>query len=123
MFFDIQGEGFFERVILSACANYFVFLQARLIDIIAPSVSRNSNNSLHFTLFRSSSQYSVDFIIVRKVDYKVVCVVEFDSSTHDWPDSVRRDLKLNTVLESADIFILQSRSPDFLIDAIKSRFF
>ncbi|HGG6664568.1 TPA: DUF2726 domain-containing protein, partial [Salmonella enterica subsp. diarizonae serovar 61:i:z] len=94
---------------LSACANYFVFLQVRLIDIIAPSASRNSNNSLHFTLFRSSSQYSVDFIIVRKVDYKVVCVVEFDSSTHDWPDSVRRDLKLNTVLESADIFILQSR--------------
>ncbi|HHS0217674.1 TPA: DUF2726 domain-containing protein [Salmonella enterica subsp. enterica serovar Bovismorbificans] len=61
--------------------------------------------------------------IVRKIDYQVVCVVELDDSIHDRPDRVKRDLKVNTALENAGIFILRSRSSDFLIDAIKSRFF
>ncbi|HGG6663541.1 TPA: DUF2726 domain-containing protein [Salmonella enterica subsp. diarizonae serovar 61:i:z] len=44
--------------------------------------------------------------IVRKIDYQVVCVVELDDSIHDRPDRVKRDLKVNTALESAGIFIL-----------------
>lgn len=122
-FLTSRERDFFERAILSVCTDYFIFPQVRLVDIITPSVSRNRNNSLYFKLFRSLSQYSVDFIIVKKVDYQVVCIVELDDSSHDRSDRVKRDLKVNAALESAGIFILRSRSPDFLIDAIKSRFF
>ncbi|EAA6843022.1 hypothetical protein DRX19_18670 [Salmonella enterica subsp. enterica] len=121
-FLTDRERKFFERVILSVSIEYFVFPQVRLVDIITPSVSRSKNSSLYFKLFRSLSQYSVDFIIVRKSDYHVVCVIELDDSTHNRADRIKRDLKVNAALESADIFILRSRSPDYLIDVIKSNF-
>ncbi|EEM6321211.1 DUF2726 domain-containing protein [Salmonella enterica] len=122
-FLTDRERRFFERVILSVSIEYFISPQVRLVDVISPSVSRYKNNSLYFKLFRSLSQYSVDFIIVRKSDYQVVCVVELDDSTHDRADRIKRDLKVNTALESADILILRSRSPDYLIEIIKSKFY
>lgn len=121
-FLTFRERDFFGQVILSVGVDYFVFPQVRLVDVITPSVSRYKNNSLYFKLFRSLSQYSIDFIIVRKNDFHVVCVVELDDSTHDRPDRVKRDLKVNAALESANIFILRSRSPDYLIGVIKSKF-
>lgn len=121
-FLTFRERDFFERIILSVGVDYFIFSQVRLVDIIIPSVSRSLNNSLYFKLFRRLSQYSVDFVIVRKSDFHVVCVVELDDSTHDRPDRVKRDLKVNAALESANVFILRSRSPDYLIEFIKSKF-
>ncbi|HGB5417742.1 TPA: DUF2726 domain-containing protein [Salmonella enterica subsp. enterica serovar Muenchen] len=122
-FLTLRERDFFNRAILAVGIGYFVFPQVRLVDIITPSISRNKNNLLYLSLFRTVSQYSVDFIIVRKIDFHVVCVVELDDSTHDRPDRIKRDLKVNAALESANIFILRSRSPDYLIKVIKSRFF
>ncbi|EHJ0806462.1 DUF2726 domain-containing protein [Salmonella enterica] len=122
-FLTDRERKFFEQVILSVSSEYFIFPQVRLVDVISPSVSRYKNNSMYFKLFRSLSQYSVDFIIVRKSDYNVVCVVELDDSTHDRVDRVKRDLKVNAALESADILILRSRSPNYLIEVIKSKFY
>lgn len=122
-FLTLRERDFFNKAILAVGIGYFVFPQVRLVDVITPSISRNKNKSLYLSLFRSLSQYSVDFIIVRKLDFHVVCVIELDDSTHDRPDRIKRDLKVNAALESANIFILRSRSPDYLIDVIKSRFF
>lgn len=122
-FLTRRERDFFNKAILAVGIGYFVFPQVRLVDVITPSISKNKNNSLYLSLFRSLSQYSVDFIIVRKIDFHVVCVIELDDSTHDKPDRIKRDLKVNAALESANIFILRSRSPDYLIDIIKSRFF
>ncbi|MBI0438102.1 DUF2726 domain-containing protein [Dickeya dianthicola] len=49
----------------------------------------------------------LDYVLVSKETNKVVCVIELDDDTHQRPDRIERDKKLNKVLLLAKVNFLR----------------
>ncbi|HFO4903627.1 TPA: DUF2726 domain-containing protein, partial [Escherichia coli] len=56
--------------------NYFLFSQVRMVDLITPVFDKDTQYNSFIRAFRSISQYHIDFLIVSKIDFSIVCAIE-----------------------------------------------
>ncbi|ENM6294622.1 TPA: DUF2726 domain-containing protein [Escherichia coli] len=96
-----------------------MFSQVRMVDIIIPIFDKNTQYNSYIKAFRSISQYHIDFLIVDKTNFSIVCAIELDDYSHDLPDRIKRDNKINMIFKFAGIPLLRSRKTTELLNKIR----
>ncbi|HFS2108341.1 TPA: DUF2726 domain-containing protein, partial [Escherichia coli] len=99
--------------------NYFLFSQVRMVDLITPVFDKDTQYNSFIRAFRSISQYHIDFLIVSRIDFSIVCAIELDDSSHDLASRVKRDNKINLIFKFIGIPLFRSRSPLALLEMVK----
>lgn len=94
--------------------GYTVQIKMRLADIVKPRTGE-FYDKYYKANFQRISQYHVDFTILND-RMKVVAIIELDDSSHDRPDRIARDEKINSILKANQIKIIHTRyiTPDIL---------
>lgn len=83
--------------------KYNVFPQIHLSAILDEKIKgQNWKGALS-----SIDRKSVDFVICDKQNQKILVAIELDDSTHERPDRVIRDEKVESILEKAGIKLLR----------------
>ncbi|ENA3728003.1 DUF2726 domain-containing protein, partial [Escherichia coli] len=99
--------------------NYFLFSQVRMVDLITPVFDKDTQYNSFIRAFRSISQYHIDFLIVSRIDFSIVCAIELDDSSHDLASRVKRDNKINLIFKFIGIPLFRSRNPLALLEMVK----
>ncbi|GAB5138307.1 hypothetical protein AML55_10570 [Escherichia coli] len=110
---------FFKLVHNEFYQDFFVFSQVRMVDIITPVFDKETQYNSFIKAFRSISQYHIDFLIVDKSNFSIVCAIELDDSSHDLPDRIKRDNKINMIFKFTGIPLLRSRDSTELLNKIR----
>jgi len=64
----------------------------------------------------------LDFCIVRKDDYTIVACIEYDDTTHDRPDRIERDKRVEEILEAVGIRLIRiKRNDDMSLDYLRAK--
>lgn len=94
--------------------GYTVQIKMRLVDIVKPRTGE-FYDKYYKANFQRISQYHVDFTILND-RMKVVAIIELDDSSHDRPDRIARDEKIDSILKANQIKIIHTRyiTPDIL---------
>ncbi|WP_157919293.1 DUF2726 domain-containing protein, partial [Escherichia coli] len=86
---------------------------------ITPVFDKETQYNSFIKAFRSISQYHIDFLIVDKSNFSIVCAIELDDSSHDLPDRIKRDNKINMIFKFTGIPLLRSRDSTELLNKIR----
>ncbi|BBT76537.1 TPA: DUF2726 domain-containing protein [Escherichia coli] len=118
--FMTNRERFFFNLVYNEFHHeFFIFSQVRMVDIIIPIFDKNTQYNSYIKAFRSISQYHIDFLIVDKTNFSIVCAIELDDYSHDLPDRIKRDNKINMIFKFAGIPLLRSRKTTELLNKIR----
>ena len=80
-------------------SKWFVVPQVHLSALLDYKVKGQNWNAA----FRHINGKSVDFVLIGKESYKVVCAIELDDSTHSKPDRKERDIEIERMFKGARI--------------------
>ena len=80
-------------------SKWFVVPQVHLSALLDYRVKGQNWNAA----FRHINGKSVDFVLIGKESYKVICVIELDDSTHSKPDRIERDVEIERMFKEAKI--------------------
>ena len=80
-------------------SKWFVVPQVHLSALLDYRVKGQNWNAA----FRHINGKSVDFVLIGKESYKVICVIELDDSTHSKPDRIERDVEIERMFKEARI--------------------
>ena len=80
-------------------SKWFVVPQVHLSALLDYRVKGQNWNAA----FRHINGKSVDFVLIGKESYKVVCAIELDDSTHSKPDRIERDAEIERMFKEARI--------------------
>lgn len=80
-------------------SKWFVMPQVHLSALLDYRVKGQNWNAA----FRHINGKSVDFVLIGKESYKVICVIELDDSTHSKPDRIERDVEIERMFKEARI--------------------
>lgn len=80
-------------------SKWFVMPQVHLSALLDYRVKGQNWNAA----FRHINGKSVDFVLIGKESYKVICVIELDDSTHSKPDRMERDVEIERMFKEAKI--------------------
>ena len=80
-------------------SKWFVVPQVHLSALLDYKVKGQNWNAA----FRHINGKSVDFVLIGKESYKVICVIELDDSTHSKPDRIERDAEIERMFKEARI--------------------
>ena len=87
--------------------GYTVQIKMRLADIIKPRTGE-FYDKYYKANFQRISQYHVDFTILND-RMKIIAIIELDDNSHDRPDRIERDEKIDSILEANGIKIIHTR--------------
>lgn len=86
--------------------SYNIHCQVSLGQLIfLPKMGRDESEYRRF--YAILNNMALDYVLVSKETNKVVCVIELDDDTHQRPDRIERDKKLNKVLLLAKVNFLR----------------
>lgn len=118
--FMTNRERFFFNLLHSEFhQDFFIFSQVRMVDIIIPIFDKDTQYNSYIKAFRSISQYHIDFLIVDKTNFSIVCAIELDDYSHDLPDRIKRDNKINRIFKFTGITLLRSRKTTELLNKVR----
>jgi hypothetical protein len=80
-------------------AKWFVIPQVHLSSLLNHKVKGQNWNGA----FRHINGKSVDYVLVGKESYKIICAIELDDSTHSRADRIERDNEINRIFHEAKI--------------------
>ena len=80
-------------------AKWFVIPQVHLSALLNHKVKGQNWSAA----FRHINGKSVDFVLVGKESYKIICAIELDDSTHDRADRKERDNEIERIFNEAKI--------------------
>lgn len=80
-------------------SKWFVVPQVHLSALLDYRVKGQNWNAA----FCHINGKSVDFVLIGKESYKVICVIELDDSTHSKPDRIERDAEIERMFKEARI--------------------
>lgn len=80
-------------------ARWFVIPQVHLSALLNHKVKGQNWNAA----FRHINGKSVDFVLVGKESYKIICAIELDDSTHLSSDRIARDEEVERIFQNAKI--------------------
>ena len=80
-------------------SKWFVVPQVHLSALLDYRVKGQNWNAA----FRHINGKSVDFVLIGKESYKVICVIELDDSTHSRPHRIERDAEIERIFKEARI--------------------
>lgn len=80
-------------------AKWFVIPQVHLSALLNHKVKGQNWNAA----FRHINGKSVDFVLVGKESYKIICAIELDDSTHNRADRKERDNEIERIFDEASI--------------------
>ena len=80
-------------------SKWFVVPQVHLSALLDYRVKGQNWNAA----FRHINGKSVDFVLIGKESYKVICAIELDDSTHSKPDRMERDVEIERMFKEAKI--------------------
>ena len=80
-------------------SKWFVVPQVHLSALLDYRVKGQNWNAA----FRHINGKSVDFVLIGKESYKVICAIELDDSTHSKPDRIERDVEIERMFKEARI--------------------
>lgn len=80
-------------------SKWFVVPQVHLSALLDYRVKGQNWNAA----FRHINGKSVDFVLIGKESYKVICVIELDDSTHSRPHRIERDVEIERMFKEARI--------------------
>ena len=80
-------------------SKWFVVPQVHLSALLDYRVKGQNWNAA----FRHINGKSVDFVLIGKESYKVICAIELDDSTHSKPDRIERDAEIERMFKGARI--------------------
>ena len=80
-------------------AKWFVIPQIHLSSLLNHKVKGQNWNGA----FRHINGKSVDYVLVEKESYKIICAIELDDSTHSRADRIERDNEINRIFHEAKI--------------------
>lgn len=80
-------------------SKWFVVPQVHLSALLDYRVKGQNWNAA----FRHINGKSVDFVLIGKESYKVICVIELDDSTHSKPNRIERDVEIERMFKEAGI--------------------
>ena len=80
-------------------SKWFVVPQVHLSALLDYKVKGQNWNAA----FRHINGKSVDFVLIGKESYKVICAIELDDSTHSKPDRIERDAEIERMFKGARI--------------------
>ena len=102
----------FRRLERIATDRYYVFPQVHLSSLLDEKVKGQSWKGALSAIQRKS----VDFVLVDKESLKTAYAVELDDSTHDQPDRVERDGKVEQYFLNAGIPLVRLRGVNSMSD-------
>lgn len=80
-------------------SKWFVVPQVHLSALLDYRVKGQNWNAA----FRHINGKSVDFVLIGKESYKVICAIELDDSTHSRSDRMERDVEIERMFKEARI--------------------
>lgn len=80
-------------------SKWFVVPQVHLSALLDYRVKGQNWNAA----FRHINGKSVDFVLIGKESYKVICVIELDDSTHSRSDRIERDAEIERMFKESRI--------------------
>ena len=80
-------------------SKWFVVPQVHLSAFLDYRVKGQNWNAA----FRHINGKSVDFVLIGKESYKVICAIELDDSTHIKPDRIERDVEIERMFKESRI--------------------
>jgi len=80
-------------------SKWFVVPQVHLSALLDYRVKGQNWNAA----FRHINGKSVDFVLIGKESYRVICAIELDDSTHNKPERKERDVEIERMFEEARI--------------------
>lgn len=80
-------------------SKWFVVPQVHLSALLDYRVKGQNWNAA----FRHINGKSVDFVLIGKESYKVICAIELDDSTHNKPERKERDVEIERIFNQARI--------------------
>ena len=80
-------------------SKWFVVPQVHLSALLDYRVKGQNWNAA----FRHINGKSVDFVLIGKESYKVICVIELDNSTHSRSDRIERDAEIERMFKESRI--------------------
>ena len=80
-------------------SKWFVIPQVHLSALLDYRVKGQNWNAA----FRHINGKSVDFVLIGKESYKVICAIELDDSTHSRSDRIERDVEIERMFKEARI--------------------
>lgn len=86
-------------------SKWFVVPQVHLSALLDYRVKGQNWNAA----FRHINGKSVDFVLIGKESYKVICAIELDDSTHSKPDRMERDVEIERMFKEAKIPLARIR--------------
>ncbi len=89
--------------------RWYLCPQVRVADIVQVSARVPPRSKDWWALFRMTSQWHCDVVIVERQSFRMVAVVELDDATHQKAQRQRRDIVFGEVMRQADIPLLRSR--------------
>ena len=108
-FLTSKGENAFYLVLQEAVgAHYGISMKVRLADLVEPTAKAGSLAATW--AFRRISQKHIDFVLYDPRSTLVRLAIELDDASHERRARRRRDLYVDTVLESAGIPLLRCRA-------------
>lgn len=80
-------------------SKWFVIPQVHLSALLDYRVKGQNWNAA----FRHINGKSVDFVLIGKESFKVICAIELDDSTHNRPERKERDVEIERIFKEASI--------------------
>lgn len=80
-------------------SKWFVVPQVHLSALLDYRVKGQNWNAA----FRHINGKSVDFVLIGKESFKVICAIELDDSTHNKPERKERDVEIERIFNQARI--------------------
>lgn len=80
-------------------SKWFVMPQVHLSALLDYRVKGQNWNAA----FRHINGKSVDFVLIGKESYRVICAIELDDSTHNKPERKERDVEIERIFNQAKI--------------------
>lgn len=102
-----DGEIRFARTLVDALGKEFMLHgKVRVADLLAVSGALASAKDKRAAFNKISSKH-VDFVVLHKQKFSVVCAIELDDKSHDRKDRQDRDKLLNSAFKEANLPLLR----------------
>lgn len=116
-----REQRFFRRLLRETDGTrWYLCPQVRVADIVQLSPRIRPRTRAWWQLFRMTSQWHCDVVIVDRQTFSIVAAVELDDASHAKPQRQRRDILLNEVLRQAGIPLFRSHDSRALPVRVKA---
>jgi len=101
-------------------ADFYVYLKAavnndfhinkmtRMCDLV--DVDKRLSGKKYMSLFRSISQYHIDFTLCDPLTFKPVVCIELDDPSHERSARIKRDKKVNKIFADINLPLLRIKT-------------